>query len=179
MRATLAFLGLLLFVAGAGVAASLSEFKATVDGDRVLASVALDGAFDRRLSERMDSGLPTAILYRFELHRDRKRWYDHRLRSASLEVVAMYDAVERSYSVHWKLDGKLIESRTVRDKKALEAAMTRVAPLPVFDLKGLPPRQRLLLKARAELGTKTILSFIPVTLTTDWVDSPKFRVPSP
>ena len=50
----------------------------------------------------------------------------------------MYDAVARSYTVHYKLDDKLIESRTVRDRKSLEEAMTRVEQLPIFSVAGLP-----------------------------------------
>ena len=58
--------------------------------------------------------------------------------------------------------------------------MTKVERLPVFTLDDdVPRRRRLLLKARAEMGTKTILSFIPVTIATDWEDSPKFRYSPP
>jgi hypothetical protein len=125
----------------------------------------------------VDSGLPTSILYRFELARDRKRWWDQRLREATLEVVAMYDAVARAYTVHYKLDDKLIESRTLREPKALEEAMTHIERLPVFSVAGLPHEWRLLVKIEGELGTRTILSLIPVTLSTDWRESPKFRPP--
>src|SRR6185436_436199 len=87
------------------------------EGDRVLASFALQDAFDQRLESRLESGLPTSILYRLELHRDRKRWYDRRLEENTLEVVAVYDAVARTYTIHYKLDDKLIESRTVRERQ--------------------------------------------------------------
>jgi hypothetical protein len=33
----------------------------------------------------------------------------------------------------------------------------------------------MLLRVRAELGTRTVLFFIPTTRTTDWVESRKFR----
>ncbi len=125
----------------------------------------------------MDSGLPTPILYKFELSRDRKRWWDQKLKTATLEVVAIYDAVTRDYTVNYKLDDKLIESRTVRERKALEEAMTTIDQLPVFSLAGLSAEGRLLVKIAAEMGSRTILSFIPVTINTDWRESPKFRVP--
>lgn len=177
MKAKLALLAFFVLATQARAAAKISEIKVAIDGDRVLASFTLREAFDRRLSERVDSGLPTSILYRFVLDRDRKRWWDRQLRENTLEVVAMYDAVERAYAVHFKLDGKLIESRTVRDRKALEEAMTMVDQLPVFSLAGLPPGWRLLVKMQAEMGSRTILSFIPATIQTDWKESPKFRVP--
>jgi Domain of unknown function (DUF4390) len=177
MRAKLALLVLFLLASQARAEAKISEIKISLDGDRVLTSFILLDAFDRRLSERVDSGLPTSILYRFELARDRKRWWDQKLKTTTLEVVAMYDAVTRDYTVNYKLDDKLIESRTVHDRKALEEAMTAINQLPVFSLAGLSPEARLLVKVEAEMGSRTILSFIPVTINTDWKESSKFRVP--
>jgi hypothetical protein len=177
MRAKLALLCFFLFASRALADAKISEIKIGLDGDRVLTTFVLRNAFDRRFSERVDSGLPTSILYRFELARDRKRWWDQKLRDATFEVVTTYDAVARSYSVHYKLDDKLIESRTVRERKALEEAMTHVENLPVFSVAGLPNEWRLLVKVEAELGSRTMLSLIPVTISTDWRESPKFRPP--
>jgi len=182
MRALPAFLGLLLLASQARADAKISDLRAALDGERVLASFALEGGLDRRLSQRIDSGLPTTILYEIELHKDRKRWYDNRLDRATLEAVAVHDAVARTYTVHLKLDGELIESRTVRDREALDAAMTRIDGVPVFTLGEGIPRGRLLIKVRAELGSRTILSFIPAAIRTEWRDSNKFRYagkPSP
>jgi hypothetical protein len=179
MRAKLALLAFFLLASQARAEAEISEIKISLDGGRVLASFTLRDAFDRRLSERVDSGLPTSILYRFELARDRKRWWDQKLKKSTLEIVTMYDAVGRAYTVNYKLDDKLIESRTVHERKALEETMTVIDKLPIFSLAGLPPDWRLLVKVEAEMGSRTILSFIPVTIGTDWKESPKFRVPPP
>lgn len=179
MKAILALLGFLFLASQVSAEPRISEIKIDLDGQRVLAGLTLRDAFDRRLTERIDSGLPTTLLYSFELHRDHKRWFDRRLQGADLEVTALFDAVARAYTVHYKLDGELVESRTVRDIKALEEAMTRIAGVPVFTLEGLPRGRRLLVKARAELGSRTMLSFIPVAITTDWKESRKFRVPAP
>ena len=177
MRAKLALLGFFFLVSQALADAKISEIKVTLDGDRVLASFALQDAFDHRLSERVDSGLPTSILYRIELDRDRKRWWDQKLRDVTLEVVALYDAVARSYTVHYKLNDKLVESKTVRDRQALQEAMAVIDRLPVFEVENLPKEGRALLKIQAETGSSTLLSFIPVSLKTDWKESPKFRAP--
>jgi hypothetical protein len=177
MRAKLALLGFFFLASQAFAEARISELKIALDGDRALATFTLEDAFDHRFTERVDSGLPTAILYRFVLAHDRKRWWDQRLRETTYEVVATYDAVARTYTVHFKLNDKLIESRTVRDRKGLEEAMTRVDQLPVFSVAGLPHEWRLLVKVEAELGSRTILSIIPATLSTDWKESAKFRAP--
>lgn len=179
MRSAIVVLWLLVFAASAAAGdPRIAGLHVAFEGDRVLASFALEGAFDRRLSSRLESGLPTSILYRLELHRDRKRWYDRRLEENTLEVVAVYDAVGRTYTVHYRLDGELIESRTVRDRQEVQGAMTRLGPLPVFSLSQIRgERGRILVKVRAELGSRTFLSFIPVTVATDWADSNKLRIP--
>lgn len=169
-----ALLGLLLLAPQARAEARISDLQVALDGNRVLLNLTLAGAFDRRFSRRVDSGLPTSILYEVELHKDRKHWYDNRLDEATLEVLAVHDAVARTYTVHYKLDGELIESRTVRDREGLQAAMTRIERVPVFTL-DRASRRRLLVKARAGLGSRTLLSFIPVAIQTDWRDSNKFR----
>src|ERR1700688_138301 len=176
MRATLALLLCsLAFASRAGAEAKITDFQIGLDGNQVLASLTLASAFDRRFAARVDSGLPTAIVYRFELDLARRNWWDPRLKSCTLEVAAIYDAVDRVYTVHFRLDDKLIESRTVHDRKALEAAMTRIDRLPVFSLGNLHDRRRMLLRARAELGSRNVMSFIPVLITTDWIESDKFR----
>jgi hypothetical protein len=163
------------FASRAGAEAKITGFQVALDGSQVLASITLDSAFDRRFVARIDSGLPTAIVYRFELDLVRRHWWDPRLSSCSLEVAAIHDAVGRVYTVHFRLDGKLIESRAVHDLKALEAAMTRIDRLPVFSLGNLHDRRRMLLRARAELGSRTVLSFVPVMIMTEWAESEKFR----
>ncbi len=180
MRAAVLFCFALfvLLASGAAAEARIEELVVTVEGHQVLARWELRGAFDRKLRERVESGLPTPIVFRIELQRDRKRWYDRQLAATTLEVVALYDAVTREFTVNSKLDGELIESRTVRDLPALAEALTRLGPLPVFSLAELPRgRYRLLVKIKAELGSRTILSLIPVTIDTDWAESRKFRLP--
>lgn len=177
MRAKLALLGFFFLASQVRAEGQIGELKVNLDGDRVLTTFTLRDAFDRRLAERVDSGLPTPILYRLELDRDRRRWWDQKLKQNTLEVVAMYDAVDRAYTIHYKLDGKLIESRTVRERKALEEAMTVIDHLPAFSLAGLPPDWRLVVKVAAETGSRTILSFIPVSINTDWKESAKFHAP--
>ena len=90
----------------------------------------------------------------------------------------MYNAISQEYLVNFKRDGKLVESRLARSRGDLEAAMTRFEHLPLFPVAELGDA-RFLVKARAELGSRTVLSFIPVHDTTDWAESRKFRPREP
>ncbi len=177
------WLGLALFLAPTAplLAAELRDLQPTVADGQVQVSFQLAGAFDQGVMDRIQSGLPTAFVYEIELLRDRKRWWNDQIADASLEVVAMYNAVSQEYLVNFKRDGKLVESRLARSRPELESAMTHFERVPLFalaDLRG-GPGSRFILKARAELGSKTWLSFIPVNVNTDWAMSRKFRAREP
>jgi len=164
--------------AAAGSASSepeLSELRVRVDGNLARVSFRLDGAIDQAFAERLASGLPTGFVYQLELLKDRKRWFDRPLGTNTLQVVAMYDAATRGYLINYKLDGKLVESRMVRELADLERALTRVEDLPAFALDSVPRAWRLLVRARAEVGSRTVLSLVPSRVTTDWRESRKFR----
>ena len=163
--------------APAGAAAELAQLQVTLADEQVQLSFQLDGAFDEGFFARVDSGLPTGFLFQFELHRDRKHWWDDKQGEAAVEVAAMYNAVTQEYLVNFKHDGRLVESRLARSRDELVAAMSRFQRLPLFGLAGLAPGTRLLVKGRVQLGSRTVLAFIPVDVETDWVQSKKFRVP--
>jgi len=158
---------------------AVRDLSITLSGFQVLATFRLEGGFGPEIRERIDSGLPTGIVFDLELARDRKRWWDEVLDSTRLEVVAMFNAVTREYLVNTKHEGKLIDSRTVRDPAELETMMTRFQAVPIFALDEPSRRDRNLARARAELGTGNVLGFVPVMRATDWVESNKVRVREP
>lgn len=158
---------------------AIVDLTTALDGRQVLVSFRLAGAFDDETRERLEAGLPTGFTYEIGLARDRKRWWDDGLLESSLEVVAMYNAVTREYLVNTKQDGKLIESRTVREPAELELALTRFAAVPAFTVpeEEAEPGQRFLVRVRALLGSRTWLGFIPTTVETSRAESRKFRLP--
>jgi hypothetical protein len=158
-------------------AAELAIAPPAVVDARIELTFQLEEAFDERLLARLDSGLPTGFTYRFVVLRDRKHWWDAKLEETTLEVIAMYNAVGNEYLVNFKQDGRMVESRLARSRGELEAAMSRFERVPLFAAEGLPRGERLLVKGRAELGTRTLFSFIPVDIETDWAESRKFRLP--
>lgn len=158
---------------------AVRDLSIALNGVQVLASLRLADAFGPEIQARLESGLPTGIVYEIELMRDRKRWWDESLSSTRLEVVALYNAITREYLVNTKLRGRLIDSRTVRDKSALEQAMTRFIAVPVFVLRDPSKTERYLIRVRAELGTGDFLGFVPIMRATPWVESNKVRVREP
>ena len=153
-------------------------------GDRTTFStlVRLEDGLTPEVRERIDSGLPTTLAYELELMRDRKRWWDRGVESSRLEVVAMYNAVTREYLVNTKHDGRLIGSRTVRQRDDLERSMTEFVDFPAFAVGADPEgerRDRYLVRVRVDLGPGSFLGFIPVERSTPWVESNKVRFQTP
>lgn len=176
MRIALSYLWLALFLlAPAFAEPRIRDLQVTVDGGRALLSFDLMDAVDERFVERVESGLPTSFVYRFQLIRGRRRWFDSKVESNTLEVIATYDAVRQQYLVNYRFGGKLVKSRMVRDLTELEQAMTHFEQEPIFNLEEVPGQWRLRVRARAEFGSKTILLLIPSKITTDWVESERFR----
>ena len=145
----------------------LDEPRVGLDGRRLEVSFKLIDGFNEDLLERIRTGLPSGYVFDIRLLRDRKRWFDVQIDSSRLEVVASYN----------KQDGKLIESRVVRDERELERALTRFESVPVFNLEGGGGRRRLLIRMRAEIDSSNFLFFIPRRVATPWRYSRKFPPP--
>ncbi len=179
IRSTAWALTAFLFFGSSADKPYLTEPELVLDGQRVLVSFNLVGAFTDELFEQIQTGLATGFTYQFNLLRDHLRWADNRIDTSELQVVAMYNAVTREYLINFKQDGKLIDSRIARNRDELERAMTRIEEIAAFTLgSDLNLDKRYLIKARAKLGSRTIMLLIPTRIETDWVTTRKFRPPA-
>ena len=172
-------LGLFLAFAQASGEPEIRELSIAASGGQVLVTFRLAGGFTPELVERIESGLPTSLVYELELLRDRKRWWDRGVDTSRIETVAMYNAVTHEYLVNTKHDGKLIESRTVREIDELERAMTEFAAFAAFSVEAESPRERYLVRVRVGLGSGTLLWLIPYQRDSAWADSNKVRFAPP
>lgn len=157
--------------------AALTAPVLTLDGNQLAATFRLEQGFDDELVRRIESGLPSGFNFKFKLVRTHARWFDNTLQEAELQVLAMYNAVNREYLVNFKQNGKLTGSRVVRDLEELESSMTRFENLAIFTLDQPPADRRLVVRLRAVLGSHNILAFIPTKTTSDWVESPVVEKP--
>ena len=154
------------------------DLSISLDAGQVLVSFRLDGGLGTELVQRLESGLPTGLVYELDLARDRQ-WFDDSVDSTRLEVMAMFNAVTREYLVNTKIEGHLIDSRTLRDATDLERALTRFTALPAFTLAPGARPGRYIVRARVELGTGQALGFIPFLRTSEWEQSNKVRLRAP
>lgn len=166
--------GLLSIFGGPPGKAQLSDLKVDLVEGRLEVSFRLREAIDEELIERIEAGLPSGFRYQFKLVRPTRFWFDNTLAASQLEVIGMYNAVTREYSVNYKHNGKLTISRVLADRNELEVALTqfeRFTPFPIDDLKARKPIH---LRVRADLGSRNLLLLIPTTIHTEWVESERF-----
>ena len=126
-----------LFFGSSGDKPTLTDFQVSLQGRQVEVSLQLVNGFSDELFERIETGLASSYTYHFVLYRDQKRWWDNKLDSSKLDVIATYNAMTREYLINYKQDGKLIDSRIARDRDELERAMTRINDVTVFELGAL------------------------------------------
>lgn len=180
MRLASGFLGLaLLLAASPSEKASVADLRLALQGTEAHLSYRLDIALDEELLDRIQSGLPTGFEFEFNLSKQQRRWwwFDRPLATSRLQVAAMYNAVTRDYLINYKRNGELIESRTVRDLDQLHEAMTSFERVLAFTLEDIQTNKTLVIRVRAEVGSKNLFSLIPTTLETDWVETRKFQIP--
>lgn len=157
----------------------IRDLSIAATGGQVLVSFRLEAGLTAEVRERIESGLPTSLVYELELLRDRKRWWDSGVETSRVEIVAMYNAVTHEYLVNTKHDGKLIGSRTVREIEELERTMTELAAFPAFEVVAESSRTRYLVRVRVGLGAGAFLGFFPYQRSTSWVESNKVRFAPP
>ena len=167
---------LLLGVSPALAEPRIEDLSVARENGRILVSFVLLEALDQEMLDRVQSGLPTELAFTLRLEHPRYLWFDNVLEKATLQVVAMYNAVTREYLVNYKLDGQLIESRVVNDLEGLERAMTIIHSLPAFEITEEMPATRVQLTVRAQLGSKPILFLFPNRIDTNcarsWLGEP-------
>jgi len=179
MRTSAAILlSALLLAAESGEKPHIANLAVSLQAGNIDVGFVLANVFDEDLVERIQTGLPTGFDFKLKLVKSQRWWWiDPDLRTTEFHVIAMYNAVTGEYLVNYKQDGKLINSRVVREISELRDAMTRFENLRLFTVEGLDTKKRLWVLARANLGSRHLLSLIPMTIQTDWAESRRFRLP--
>ena len=169
----------LLLAAQGGPRARIEGLEVVVDGGQISASFRLENAFDEELIERIQTGLPTGFDFQFKVVRPLPIWpfaTTRSLESTRFQAVAMYNAVTREYLVNYKRDGELIDSRVVLELDELRAALTSFEDVMLFSTDDIQSGRRVHVRARASVGSRSILFLIPTTVKTEGAESRRFRL---
>lgn len=124
--------------------------------------------------ERCGSGLPTTAVWEVRLYGHRDVWWDGLKDERRYEVTASYRPVSSDWVVERRLDGKLLETRTVPALEEAASALSGVKDLPVFTMGDHLIGKPLQLRVRCTYGNDLALGVIPTRVATPWARSTLF-----
>lgn len=155
-------------------AVRVSGVALTFVGRELRVDARLDPALPPDVAERAASGLPTTTVWEIRLCRDRDVVWDGVKDERRYDVTASYRPVSSDWVVERRLDGKLLETRTVAVLADATAALSSVRDLPAFIMGRHLIGQRLYVKVRGTYGTDLVLGILPSSRTTGWARSERF-----
>ena len=179
MRRILCLLYLLTATAALAAKAPVPEIQnlsAVASGEKVTVRFTLDGVFrNGEMVEALQSGLPTSFTYVVEIFRDRPNWFDDEIARARVEVICTFNSVTREYLLNYRRDRKLVRSDTFTDLASLQASMTRIEEVDLFDIGRRKP-YKLKVRVKADLMRGWLMYVIPWEVSTRWRET-RVRVP--
>jgi hypothetical protein len=146
-------------------------------GRQLRVDTALKPGLPQETVQRLSSGLPTTSSWDVRLYADRGLffWPDGFKDSRRYDVTATYRPLTSDYSVERRLDGKLLEARTVASRASALEALEAVRALPTFQMGSHLLEKLLYVKVRCTYGTGVALGVVPTNSATDWARSEGFR----
>ncbi len=134
----------------------------------------LSPGLPEEVRQRCGSGLPTTAAWEVRLYGHREVWWDGLKDERVYEVTAAYRPVSSDWVVERRLDGKLLETRTVPTLDEAVAALSAVRELPVFIMGNHLIGKSLQLRVRCTYGDRLVLGVIPGRVATPWERSEIF-----
>ena len=151
MPRRLALLALLAF-AGAPAAAQTSEGLRVVPlvrDDLVLVSFSLNDGFTDEVRAAIQSGLKTTFTYAAELRLDVPGWVDRTMATSTATSSVEYDNLTRRYALTRSIDGKVVDTRSAEDERAVRLWLTVLQRLPLFSTSVLEANREYYVTVRA------------------------------
>jgi uncharacterized protein DUF4390 len=127
----------------------------------------VEAAFDARLREEIDSGLPVRFEHRIEVRRRRTMWWDETVAAKTITTSAVRDAETHRYTLTRQIDGGTVETVSVSGDGEMERFMTGLEGVTLSLPGDLPAGGRLEVRVRATLETRFFL-FFPYDFDTGW-----------
>lgn len=124
--------------------------------------------------ERLASGLATTATWDVHLLIDRGIWPDGVKDDRRYQVTATYRPVTSDWTVERRLDGKLLEARTVPSRAEALEALERLHGLPSFVMGPHLVGKVLFVRVRCTYGTGVSFGVVPTSTATAWESSERF-----
>jgi hypothetical protein len=103
-----------------------------VRDDQVLVSFTLADGFTEEVRAAIQSGLKTTFTYATELRLDVPGWVDRTMATSTATSSVEFDNLTRRYTLTRAIDGKVVDTRTAEDERAVRQWLTALQRLPLF-----------------------------------------------
>lgn len=152
----------------------LDNIIVTNTRDDLLLYLTAKSAFPEKISEAIQSGVPTTFTFYINLYRVRGLWLDKRVREIKLSHTVKYDALKNEYVVTRSWEGdRPLTVKTIDEAKRL---MSEVDSLVIVPLAQLTKGEQYQIRAKAELDRMTLRFYLHYVLfflsfwdvETDW-----------
>lgn len=148
--------------------ARIVELKGTATGSHVSVGFELENGFAKpEILDALRSGVSTGFTYHFELIRKRPNWFDQKISTATVEVIATYNSVTQEYLLNYRRNRRLIRTEVYSRFDALERAMTVISEGQLLPLDGRRP-EKVRVRVRADLMQGYLLHIVPWNVSTGW-----------
>jgi hypothetical protein len=171
-----------LFFMSSWVAAAAGpevEYRARValglSGRELRVDANLEPGLPPEVEERLRAGLPATAVWEIRLFVDRGIWFSGAKDEREYVVTATWRPLRADYLVERRLDGKLLETRSVPAMKDAVTALLSVKSLPSFIMGPHLVDKPLFVKARCTYAAVVTLGVVPTTLATPWAKSETFE----
>jgi hypothetical protein len=103
-----------------------------VRDEQVLVSFTLNDGFTDEVRAAIQSGLKTTFTYATELRLDVPGWVDRTMATSTATSSVEFDNLTRRYTLTRSIDGKVVDTRTAEDERAVRLWLTVLQRLPLF-----------------------------------------------
>jgi len=134
VRVSASLLGLVLLTAVRAFAQTSEGLRVVplVRDDQVLVSFTLNDGFTEEVRAAIQSGLKTTFTYAAELRLDVPGWVDRTMGTSTATSSVEYDNLTRRYALIRSIDGKVVDTRSAEDERAVRLWLTVLQRLPLF-----------------------------------------------
>jgi hypothetical protein len=144
----LAVVALTAGVAGAQTSEGLRVVPLVKD-DQVFVSFTLNDGFTDEVRAAIQSGLKTTFTYAAELRLDVPGWVDRTMGTSTATSSVEYDNLTRRYALTRSIDGKVVDTRSAEDERAVRLWLTVLQRLPLFSTSVLEANREYYVTVRA------------------------------
>jgi hypothetical protein len=142
----------LVALATAPVGAQTSEglrVVPLVKDEQVFVSFTLNDGFTDEVRAAIQSGLKTTFTYAAELRLDVPGWVDRTMATSTATSSVEYDNLTRRYALTRSIDGKVVDTRSAEDERAVRLWLTVLQRLPLFSTSVLEANREYYVTVRA------------------------------